>query len=376
MMNETVERMVDLLFKDLEMSAEVQALREEVLDNSRARYEDQMARGATVPEALDNVAESLKGMEEVLAAYPRKQAEAKPAAEPAAEVPEVPRRAGEWRFPARMVQSLRTELRSADLFVETGAGDEVTVSCTPGMEENLNISCSGTVLDVRMSSASGVGHALSELSGFNFSDGFHGLLASVGRMIGEAAASFRVTVTVPSGCRLDADLRSTSGDIVWQGAEAGTLSADSGSGDVRLVAPESCVMKAVRLSSGSGDIEAGFDAASAVLRSISGDVDCTGSVEELSIASTSGDVEADGSFRELQLKTVSGDADVRTSSKAGTIRLASTSGDLRIRTDHSAQVSCFTRTVSGSVRVNRDCAAPVAPLHIEAITVSGSVTIR
>ena len=86
-MNETVAKIVELLFQDVEMNGEVQAIHDEVMNNCQERFGDLLARGLTEDEAVAAVVESLKGMEEVLAGYPRRQAARQPeAAADAAEV--------------------------------------------------------------------------------------------------------------------------------------------------------------------------------------------------------------------------------------------------------------------------------------------------
>ena len=81
-MNASVRRIVELVFQDVELTDEVRALREEVMNNCQERYEDQRAQGRDEDEAIDAVVESLRGMEEVLAAYPRAQAGAEEPEEP------------------------------------------------------------------------------------------------------------------------------------------------------------------------------------------------------------------------------------------------------------------------------------------------------
>ena len=73
-MNATVERIVNLLFEDLQESEEVIALREEVMNNCQERYRDLRAQGLGEDDAIGQVVESLKGMEEMLASYPKKKA--------------------------------------------------------------------------------------------------------------------------------------------------------------------------------------------------------------------------------------------------------------------------------------------------------------
>ena len=60
-MNATVQRIVELLFEDLEISAEVQAIKDEVMNNCQERYEDLLAQGLSEDEATGAVVESLKG---------------------------------------------------------------------------------------------------------------------------------------------------------------------------------------------------------------------------------------------------------------------------------------------------------------------------
>lgn len=51
-MNETVKRIVEILFQDTEMTEEVQAMRDELMDNCQQRYEDLVAQGRSEDEAI------------------------------------------------------------------------------------------------------------------------------------------------------------------------------------------------------------------------------------------------------------------------------------------------------------------------------------
>ena len=66
MRNETVERIVNLLFQDVEMTDEVQALYDETMSNCQERYQDMTSRGLSDDDAIAAVVESLKGMEDVI----------------------------------------------------------------------------------------------------------------------------------------------------------------------------------------------------------------------------------------------------------------------------------------------------------------------
>lgn len=71
-MNTTVARIVEIMFQDTIMNDEVTAIKDEVMNNCQERYEDLVARGMDEDIAIAAVVDSLKGMEEVIAQYPKK----------------------------------------------------------------------------------------------------------------------------------------------------------------------------------------------------------------------------------------------------------------------------------------------------------------
>ena len=73
-MNDTITKIVALLFEDLEETEETAALHDEILQNCQERYADLTAGGMTADEATKAVIDSLNGMQEMLADYPRKNA--------------------------------------------------------------------------------------------------------------------------------------------------------------------------------------------------------------------------------------------------------------------------------------------------------------
>lgn len=72
-MNDTVARIVELMFQDVEMNEETSAIRDEVMDNCQERYNDLVASGMDEDEAISAVVESLSGMEDVLRPYKRRK---------------------------------------------------------------------------------------------------------------------------------------------------------------------------------------------------------------------------------------------------------------------------------------------------------------
>lgn len=119
-MNATVKRIVEILFQGTEMSEEVQAMRDELMDNCQQRYEDLVAQGRSEDEAIALVVESLKGMEEVIGAYPRSRDD---------EVQEDEDSDGNrvLYFPAAQVKRVEVNLLCQDVTFVPGQGEHVVV---------------------------------------------------------------------------------------------------------------------------------------------------------------------------------------------------------------------------------------------------------
>ena len=73
-MNQTVKRIVDILFQDVVENEETNALHEELMNNCQEHYQDLIDRGLSEDEAVSEVVDSLKGMKDVIAQYPKKAA--------------------------------------------------------------------------------------------------------------------------------------------------------------------------------------------------------------------------------------------------------------------------------------------------------------
>ncbi len=58
-MNTTVARIVEIMFQNTQMSDEVQALKDEVMNNCQERYQDMIDRGMDEDEAVAAVVDSL-----------------------------------------------------------------------------------------------------------------------------------------------------------------------------------------------------------------------------------------------------------------------------------------------------------------------------
>ena len=68
-MNPTIMKIIDVMFRGVPENEETGAIREELITNSQARYEDLIASGLSPDDALGQVLDNLRGMEDVLDEY-------------------------------------------------------------------------------------------------------------------------------------------------------------------------------------------------------------------------------------------------------------------------------------------------------------------
>ena len=72
-MNDTVARIVEIMFQDVEQNEETAVIRDEVMNNCQERYIDLVNSGVSEDDAIAAVIESLKGMDEILAPYKKSE---------------------------------------------------------------------------------------------------------------------------------------------------------------------------------------------------------------------------------------------------------------------------------------------------------------
>ena len=77
-MNSKIRSLIDEIFSEMKMSAENLALRDELMANALAHYEDEIAKGRTEDEALEEVADSLGDVRSLLAEMNAGKEEAAP----------------------------------------------------------------------------------------------------------------------------------------------------------------------------------------------------------------------------------------------------------------------------------------------------------
>ena len=389
-MNATVQRIVELLFEDLEISAEVQAIKDEVMNNCQERYEDLLAQGLSEDEATGAVVESLKGMEEVLAQYPRK---------PVAHDCGVEDGEG-LVFPAEGLRSVKVNLFSEDVTIEASDDSKVHVIYDKEEIPDISVRLEGGCLTVSREGEQKQkkGHSF-DFEGENVTINSFRDLGKLFRnihVVMNMGNDDKVTLALPEGCAPDLDVRTLSGDINMEDVSAGEVTVNSTSGDIsveHLTAtalsvsttngevsvdlPEELMLERAELRTTSGDVEARLNTQRCKAQSMSGDVSLEGRIREAEVGSVSGDIELRADLEQVNVKSVSGDVDVTCDSEElREIKAQSTSGDVDVRLPGGIRSICLnTKTLSGDVNysVGLD---PNARVRVTVTTVSGDIDVR
>ena len=319
MMNATVARIVELMFEDLEMSDEVQAIHDEVMNNCQERFDDLVACGMSEDEATAAVVESLKGMDEVLAAYPKKKTGATVEIDLDASDDSEDDKDSEPRkyaFSPDMVRTMVVETLSHNVEISESDDGMVHVECE---SEDIEVTLADGRLGIKYR-GDGVQRTGKNSTAKMHAKGFHidmeegfdlrTLFDKISVSLREMSENMHikiglddtVEIKVPSDLYLESvHIATTSGDV--------TVRAD---------------VRQMRFRSVSGDMELNFDSReieSIQGQTVSGDVDVRlpggMTVSEFKTHSTSGDSNCsvshgsgENSVR-ININTVSGDIDVR-----------------------------------------------------------------
>ena len=384
-MNTKVTQMIELLFRDVQESDEVQALREEVLNNCQDRFEDLIRGGLREEEALAAVMESLKGMEDVLKDYPRKEA-ASPEKDVRKETP-IPEAQSEQPenavFQPENVKAIHVQLTGCDLEVTTG-GNEVLLEKQGAVHYGMETDGTLRIWQERVAANVFKGISWEEsISSFeHFGDAMNRLAQNVSQLIsgkiGEinGTQEARLTMRLPESFHPEVSIRTMGGDIRWIGPVPGSrFILGTTSGDMTVQIDRDTLVNEVEISSTSGDAELHMSAETVRVATVSGDISWDGDAGVLEMNSTSGDTEVKGRIRMASLKTTSGDLDLELEDdQTAEIKADTVSGDIHVRMAGS-EVQARLKTVSGEIRTHGIDLVEEAPIQIEANTISGNLKI-
>jgi len=418
MMNATVARIVELMFEDLEMSDEVQAIHDEVMNNCQERFNDLVACGMEEDEAIAAVVESLKGMDEVLAAYPKKRAgttveidlDAPSGSDEEDSEPQ------KYAFSPDMIRTMEVEVLSHGVEISESDDDLVHVECADKdvevtlVDGRLGIRYRGESVQRtgknRTAKVQAKGFHIDMEEGFDLrtlfdkiSDGLREMSENIHIKMGVGDT---VEIKVPNELYLesvhiattsgDVEIRSmddllharrvtitsASGDVKLENNIIEELSINSTSGDIEIYNEEQHTMHSLRVRTTSGEIEGEIYAESCEVNTISGDMDLEGRCGTLTVGSTSGDVAVRADVRDMRFRSVSGDMDLTFDSREiENIQGQTVSGDVDVRLPGGMTVAEFrTHSTSGDSNCSVPHGSGEGSVRINISTVSGDIDVR
>jgi len=369
-MNTTVARIVEIMFQDTVMDDEVQAIKDEVMNNCQERYQDMLDRGMDEDSAIAAVVDSLKGMEEVIAQYPKKN-------NAAAEETEQ-----NLVFDPTAVGKVKCYLIADDVSVMPSEDGMIHVQYDKQRMPETTVELNGDVLRI---ARQGIIKEKVE-KGFSwsgnwdtFSDLFNDLKKAIkGISINIGNTSGELILALPVNHVFDMDMHTTSGDVSVNGVNVNEIMVETTSGDVEIHLDEHLVPAQIKVKGASGDASIHANARGLHAHTVSGDVECNGNYDTVFVNTVSGDGEVNGSMRDVKLNSVSGDMALYVQGDAlRMVHCNTTSGDLEIRLPAAlqGQVAVQMNSMSGSKR-NRFGEPVGAPMvHVQANSVSGDVTV-
>lgn len=408
-MNDTVARIVEIMFQDVEMNEETAAIRDEVMNNCQERYNDLVISGVSEDDAIAAVIESLKGMEDVLAPYKRRRHRHADTYDLDDEMEDLESGDRDVQFPAGEIHRVELCLVSEDVRIEPSADNFFHVLWDAAENPLVQAYAQNGVLKIERGAEGGKTarkerfdthiktdfenmvrseHGKIEIDMSGLDRAMKSLGDSMKRMFSRAAngdinirlgfCDSEVTVQVPHSAMPHMKLLTTSGDInVWHVALA-DLNVTSTSGDITIALHEDESLKLAELRTTSGDIEATTFTHEMIIASTSGDVEVEGYYHDLTVNTISGDIDVRADVKNMTFKAVSGDVDLAFDSvEIREVRGSTISGDIDIDLpDGIGFMDIQTQTRSGDVTTRHHCDG-VGPTVTGSVTsMSGDITIR
>lgn len=380
-MNNTVKRIVDLLFEGKNENEEVNALHEELLNNCQEHFEDLISRGLSEDEAISEVIASLKGMEDVIREAGEGRDPEKNGEERRTEMDQAG--SNDMIFDPEPVKTIRVEANAEDVRVEASADGMIHVINELKDGARLNATRNNEVMRVW---ADGKEEKIEKPNFFKTSEdgvfsfdmkNFGNFMKSLTRTLDSAirGCSGLVRIQIPVGKVQELQIHSRSGDILIDSVNALEMELASTSGDVRVESDGTFKSRKVNLSSTSGDVSAKVYAENLNASSMSGDVEIQGYADRGNVRDTSGDIEINGAFDELHASSVSGDVELCINGTAKAVHVSSTSGDVSVVLPVELPACVTVSTVSGDVNNMRENNAD-AETSVSISTVSGDISVH
>ncbi len=388
-MNDTVARIVEIMFQDVEMNEETAAIRDEVMNNCQERYNDLINSGMSEDDAIAAVIESLKGMDDVLAPYKRKahrhteNTENDENTEDNEEEEETGER--ELIYAAQEIHGIDLTLINEDVSVEASDDEDFHVLWNADENPLLDVHVEHGELKVERRPGeikTRKDHIEIHIDGFDdmiksLGQSMKNIFSKNGSNFSISFADSSVTIQVPVNAMPHVKLLTTSGDIEVQEVSLADLSITTTSGDID-VDLDGYDLSRADIRTTSGDVEASVFAPVGRFSSTSGDVEVEGRIGDLTVATISGDIDVRADVVNMNFKAVSGDVNMQfDSDELRSINGNTVSGDVEIELpDGIGQICINLRSRSGDT-TTRYSTNDVGPTVTGSVTsISGDITLR
>ena len=400
-MNDTVARIVEIMFQDVEMNEETAAIRDEVMNNCQERYMDMVNAGMNEDDAIAAVIESLKGMDDVLAPYKKKE---QPADDDDLDDDHLDREQ-HVILAANAVHSMDVFLVNEDVTIEPSGDEDYHVKWNTNENQLIKVELYNGVLQVaRAPGDAGKMKANGKME-YHHKDGnadfvrteggkieinldsIDGMLKSIGETVKNTFSNLHfsvgfgegaLTIQVPENAIPHVEMQTTSGDIKVLNVALTDLNVTTTSGDIEVDLEEEQRLEFIELRTTSGDMEVNAYADRASASSTSGDMELNGQYTKLSTGTISGDVNVRADVSSMNFSAVSGDVDlVFESNEIRKVCGSTVSGDIEIELPTGIGVMGIgTQTRSGDI-TTRYVADGVGPTVTGGVSsMSGDITIR
>ncbi|MBE5802210.1 MAG: DUF4097 domain-containing protein [Clostridiales bacterium] len=438
-MNSTIVKIIDMMFRGMPENEETAAMREELLTNSQARYDDLIASGVRADDALGQVLDSLRGMEDVLDEYRREQTSRNPfeGFERIADKAESTAK----HAVSSAVEGLRsamdslkgvfhTESRTTTAYGYTDAGhmsgtgsfqriwqpagvfeddDMLTATFRIDQVNRINVQLIGEDIEVEPSPdglihveiskedehlylvevADGCLTLRRDLSAGTETiveesipeelNGLSGIFSGIGKAL---KGVFQMAHTSGDTVRLQLPdqleqitLQTAAGDIDLSGLNQKALAVSTVSGDIDMQACRISGMARLSSTSGDVDVDGCTFADSVALNSTSGDINFGGSARQLTANNVSGDTDLEGDIRQIRVNAVSGDLDLCLQGAFDMLQMNTTSGDITVTLPVDVVPAVRSNTTSGDVSIG--CITSEASVsRMQLNTVSGDISVE